>query len=81
MIITLVDNMRKLFILTHDTNIGKAKRTLPPSKTVGFYVKLKRDFTNTPRLQKPRHPLLRSGHANVIYRRNVRGNAQTEMTI
>ena len=35
-IITLIYNMRKLFILTHITNIGKAERTLPPSKTVGF---------------------------------------------
>jgi len=35
-IITFIDNMRKLFIFAHSTNIGKAIRTLPPSKTVGF---------------------------------------------
>jgi len=35
-IITFIDNMRKLSIFAHSTNIGKAIRTLPPSKTVGF---------------------------------------------
>jgi len=35
-VITFINNMRKLFILTHITNIGKPVRTLPPSKTVGF---------------------------------------------
>jgi len=35
-IFTFIDNMRKLSIFAHDTNIGKAIKTLPPSKTVGF---------------------------------------------
>ena len=36
MIITFIYNMRQFLVLTHVTNIGKALRTLPPSKTVGF---------------------------------------------
>lgn len=35
-VITFIYNMRELLILTHITNIGKPKRTLPPSKRVGF---------------------------------------------
>jgi hypothetical protein len=36
MILTLVDNMRQFFVLTHVTTIGIADRTLPPPKEVGF---------------------------------------------
>jgi hypothetical protein len=35
-IIALIFNMRQFLILTHVKNIGKAVRSLPPSKTVGF---------------------------------------------
>ena len=36
MVLTLVNNMRQFFILSHVTNIGIANRTLPPPKEVGF---------------------------------------------
>jgi hypothetical protein len=36
MILTLVNNMRQFFVLTHAANIGIADRTLPPPKEVGF---------------------------------------------
>ena len=36
MVLTLVNNMRQFFVLTHVTNIGIAGRTLPPPKEVGF---------------------------------------------